>query len=565
MRELREEIFEEIIDNEKWNVNQFSSIADSILQIMVGFMNNTSQSIEADRYFPGYSDIESLGKRSSKLLGNLIKEMGLLNLELDYSHFTNREFRLLFDTIDIELDKHIKRCISKYAPEFFLINMLFYGSIMSRITITTFGEVEVELDFSDKISTLQHIFQLIQKNNLEDVRYPLGEIKKSIELAINFVLIENFSMLSDIKYTKMDYLEIITAFNAKNLLFQLKELIPLLKEKRGKVLLDEEMGIVMPDFFTNAFKMYAEKTIKEKIRVENDLTKELFKIFFDEMGFEPIDVINYITEDDNNRAFKIYNNYVSIAAKDLIRVDLMLNQKVSYRGSNNILHYFTLNTLMLEKYPSAIRTIESKNERLFRSPIIDLGDKLIVPTFAWLESIHYLSLRILNRDIDLTAKRTQKHWNELIKITYDEYDIKGLKEILKDQGFLVGKNWELGKVPEIKKIIESKKNIPHEIDLYYIDGDVLVIKDVKNYGMQHSISAAKKVVNKIDKDKEKMEGLRDFILKYIDIFRKKIGLPFDDVSVGILTVDPTIYNYLVEENESGKIQSIHEFKESIMN
>ncbi len=65
--------------------------------------------------------------------------------------------------------------------------------------------------------------------------------------------------------------------------------------------------------------------------MENDFTKKLFDIFRESLGFQPKDIIKYVTTNENEgeRAFRILDNYVSIADKELLSIDIMLNQELT--------------------------------------------------------------------------------------------------------------------------------------------------------------------------------------------------------------------------------------------
>jgi hypothetical protein len=554
MRNLRRLALEELVGDQEYSIKRLDDIIETIMQVFDGYMNSSNIYDKEEKDL----SMESLERLSSKRIGAIAKDLGIIDSRFDFSTFSNKEFRMLIYTIEAELDKHISEYLYKYSPELFITNMMFFASIISKVTMEANSEEEIEFDFNDEILSIERTLQSIRKTASQDIRPFLREIKAATEYSINYVLLSTFTM-SDVSRTKkMDYLEILVLFNAKNYLFQLRELIPLLKDRRGELSINEE-GIMIPNYFVDGFNKYAELTMNEKIRVENNLTNKLFEVFRKIMEFEPENIIKYILSQDENRALKIYNNFLSIVDKNLLRMDIMLNQKLTFSGGNKIIECFTLNDKNFYKSKSATELTESKNDRLFIAPIIEVEDKLILPTYSWLESIHYFSFRILNRDINI--KNIDHHnWNELIKTTYDEYDIQELKSLLEYHGYIAGKNWDLSQDKELKDLIESVKGMPHEVDLYYIKDNMLMIHDLKNYGMQFSFSDAKKLVDSVRIEKKKLRKLKKFIMDRKDFFERRLGFPFADVSLGIITVDPTIYNFFVEKEDEVSVKSIAEFR-----
>jgi len=362
---------------------------------------------------------------------------------------------------------------------------------------------------------------------------------------------------------QVDLFKILTLFNAKSTLQQIKDIILILGDSREEFKLDKDRGIVLPRKIPEAFSSYTDKTKDIRVRIENDLTTQVFDIFYDALGFQPKNIFEYAAQDEGKRAFRIYDNFLSIADKELLPLDIMLNQKLSYQGVTNLINIFTLNKkdFYEQKNNSGDKSnhMGSANSRLFRAPIIRLDTKILVPTYTWLESLHYLSHRILNRDI--FSDMVTDTWNELIKKTYDEYDLPRLKLYLHEKNINAQINVDLAQIEELKKDLESIKKMPHEIDLLYFEEKSLVIMDLKNYGIQHNFTDVRKVVQKINPQKAKMSKLRQFVLERKNVFEKLLESEFDEVIVGILTVNPTIYPYIQKDESLVKVISIQDFKE----
>ena len=90
----------------------------------------------------------------------------------------------------------------------------------------------------------------------------------------------------------------------------------------------------------------------------------------------------YLSVTDDERAFKLGNNYVSVAERDLLVNDLALNQRISVDTSKLIIENLTLNNQ--EFYRNKIESLVGEpNKRMFRSPLIN---------FSNFQSFHFWNL-----------------------------------------------------------------------------------------------------------------------------------------------------------------------------
>lgn len=567
MINLRENIVNMIAENNVLNVEggNYDEILRTIQVVIIGRLCELNRQEELPKEFMGFSDIKSLQFSSLNLIGSIIEENGLDIMSLDFSSFSNEDFRDLLDFIGNELDKRIDRYTMFHTAEELLIEVLTFASVLSKLTLSVYAENSDSVNPKEILEFVEFWLRILDIYNIDDTRGLIGEMKGAVECAVDSILLREVKFNNEVTKKPVDYFKILTLFNAKNTLYQIKEIIPILGSERKEVKLDKFKGIILPRKILEAFSLYSDVTKHQKVRVENDLTKNIFDIFYNSLGFQPRDIFNYVAKDEGERAFRIYDNYLSIADKDLLPLDIMLSQKLSYQGVNNIMNVFTLNNedFYKQKDNSNINKMKksnhmcSANSRLFRAPIIRLETKILVPTYTWIESLNYLSLRILNRDI--FSDMVTNEWNELIKKTYDEYDLPELKQHLQEKNINAQINVNLAQVQELKKDIESIKKMPHEIDLLYINKNSLVIMDLKNYGVQHNFTDVRKVVQNINTQKGKMNKLRQFVMEKKDVFRQILKSEFDEVIVGILTVNPTIYPFIQKDEHLVNVLSVQDF------
>lgn len=541
--------------------SNYNEIIASIQKVIIGRLRELTNDEELPNEFTQFADITSLQQRADTLIGSIIERNGLDTMTLDFSSFSNKEFRYLVDFILSELNNEIERYTINYSREFLLIEVLTFASILSNLTMAVYNESEELFRQNDAIKNTAFWLRLLHTYHLDDIRGTIGEMKGAIECAVDAILLNQTTFSENITKKPMDYFQLLTLFNAKNTLYQVRDIIPLLGKDRKDFALDPERGIILPTNILDAFATYTATTKTEKIRVENELTDHLFNTFNESLGFQPKDIINYVTKDESERAFRIFDHFLSIADKELLSLDMMYNQHLSKESVDHLVNAFILNDKKYYKHQDERNNrhhMGSANSRLYRAPIIQLETKILVPTYTWLESLNYLSLRILNRDI--FSEMVTNTWNELIKQSYDEYDLPALQRHLEDKQITAHINVDLANIQEIKEDIESIKQMPHEVDLLFVNQQSLIVIDLKNYGIQHNFVDVRKVVNKINKQKAKMNKLKQFIMERKPIFERMFQEEFNDVSVSILTVNPTIYPYLQKDDSQVDVLSIQDFK-----
>lgn len=555
---LREDIIEELAIESPITYksdDSYVKIIETILRVIKGKVEEIDDSEECKTNSLYYSSIN--------LIGTIIEEKGLDRLSIDFGSFSNKECIELFDFIDSTLDEYIGRYTINYSPEELLLKTLTFSSVISKCTFSVYAEDVTSSNNNWGISEIEQILREIDSIELFDIRSVLGEIKGALEVAVDSILLKRVAFSLSITKKDIDYFKLLTLFNAKNIVNQSKEIVPILGESRKKIKLSKNLGIILPNKIMTAFNTYGGETKNEQIRVENNLTSELFEIFNESLGFKPETILRYASLEEDKRAFRIYDNLVSIADSELLPLDIMFNQGLESRGVNNMMRIFTLNNdEFYEKNSSKNENhLGSANNRLFRAPIIKLDSKILIPTYTWLESLKYLSLRILRRNIfsDIITDT----WNEMVKQTYDEYDLYRLKADLKSKNFDVYTNVDLSQNSLIKKKLESVKKMPHEIDLLYFNKGNMFIFDLKNYGMQHNFSDVRKVVQKINKQKGKMNRLKQFISDNKYIFEKIYGQEINKIIMGILTVNSTVYPYISDNKSKVKVMSVQKFQDEL--
>ncbi|QPQ30834.1 hypothetical protein [Lysinibacillus sp. JNUCC 51] len=568
MFNLRENIVIDIFtEGAVTNVEFNDEILRTFQKVIIGRLRDLNGQEELQKELKEFSNINSLQHSSSNLIGSIIEYNFLDIMSLDFSSFSNANFRDLLDFIEKELDKYISKYTINYTAEELLIKILTFASVLSKLTFSLYAEDSESINPNENFADVEFLLKIIDISNIDDIRGLTGEMKGALECAVDSILLKKVKFSNEITKKQVDLFKILTLFNAKNTLYQIKEIIPILGNDRKDFKLDKDRGIILPRKILESFSSYIDITKDKKVRIENDLTTHIFDIFYNSLGFQPNNIFKYAAQEEGKRAFRIYDNYLTIADKELLPLDIMLNQKLSYQGVNNLMNTFTLNKEDFyeqkdnsnDKKMKKSNHMGSANSRLFRSPIIRLETKILVPTYTWLESLLYLSSRILNRDI--FSDMVTDTWNELIKKTYDEYDLPKMKLYLHEKNINAQINVDLAQMKDLKKDIESIKKMPHEIDLLYFEENSLVIMDLKNYGIQNNFTDVRKVVANINRQKAKMNKLRQFILERKNVFEKILKSEFKEVIVGILTVNPTIYPYIQKDESLVNVISIQDFKE----
>lgn len=500
----------------------------------------------------------SLQTKANQIIGQNLDELHFLELDIPKTFtLSNSGNKQLINCVRKEIMMKIRKSLSLYDRSYMIIQMSLLASVLSKITIylnTDFIQEE-----RDCIDFLIKQFNRINTYTFFDPRVFLGELKTCLELIVNELL--TMELLEDSQFQKIPSINFQAMFDLFGLSFSIIQLdnyidvLPFLKEQeRDEIQFTRGEGIVFPSRIFEQFSKYISET-RDEIVIIGDKKIDIIMRYLEKVKkVSPSILEKYLSVTDDERAFKLGNNYVSVAERDLLVNDLALNQRISVDTAKLIIENLTLNNQ--EFYRNKIESLVGEpNKRMFRSPLINFSNFDVVPVFAFLESAKYFSYRILRTDI--LYKKNGQEWTRLIKENFDERLLPKLKDIALKIDVNARTNYYLNqsKHKEIKNLIKSKK-LMEEIDLFFVYNSTLYIYDLKNYGLARNMRQCKSIINtSIYKEFSKLRKLKTEIEAHKELFEAEFGR-FIHIEIGIVTVNTTPYKYF----KNGRVISMPELQ-----
>lgn len=500
----------------------------------------------------------SLQTKANQIIGQNLDELHFLELDIPKTFtLSNTGIKQLINCVRKEIMMKIRNSLSLYDRSYMIIQMCLLASVLSKITIylnTDFIQEE-----RDCVDFLIKQFNRINTYTFFDPRVFLGELKTCLELIVNELL--TMELLEDSQFQKIPSINFQAMFDLFGLSFSIIQLdnyidvLPFLKEQeRDEIQFTRGEGIVFPSRIFEQFSKYISET-RDEIVIIGDKKIDIIMRYLEKVKkVSPSILEKYLSVTDDERAFKLGNNYVSVAERDLLVNDLSLNQRISVDTAKLIIENLTLNNQ--EFYRNKIESLVGEpNKRMFRSPLINFSNFDVVPVFSFLESAKYFSYRILRTDI--LYKKNGQEWTRLIKENFDERLLPKLKDLALKIDVNARTNYYLNqsKHREIKNLIKSKK-LMEEIDLFFVYNSTLYIYDLKNYGLARNMRQCKSIINtSIYKEFSKLRKLKTEIEAHKELFETEFGR-FIHIEIGIVTVNTTPYKYF----KNGRVISMPELQ-----
>ena len=504
---------------------------------------------------------DSLQSRGMKLIGQILDELHFLDLDIPSTFtLTNSGIKKVALYIKVELDRKIQWELALYRKESLLLKLTLFASILSKITINL--DTDYKVSVPDAIDRLIVEFNSIKSFIFFDPRVFLGELKSTLEHIINQVLLtDEYKYFHNSSKVEIDYIGLCNLFElffTKILLDSYIDLLPFINNnERDDISFSKEKGISLPNRILKNFTKYIRDTRDEELIIGDKKIEVIMKYLQQVKNISPNILNDYLSQQDDKRALKLENNYLSICEKNLIINDFSLNQSLSNDDSKLVIDNLTLNNQSFYESVPINSVIGEPNMRLFRAPILEFSEIDILPTFSLLESAKYFPYRILKSDI--LNKKNGREWAKLIRENFDERLLPELREIAKVYDRDCKTNYYLNqsKISEIKMLVKNNSLI-EELDLVFVFNDTLYIYDLKNYGLARNIKQCKSIVNShIYKELAKLNKLKSNILSNKSVFEREFG-QFETIEIGVVTVNTTPYKYF----KSGRVHSIPELRKN---
>ncbi|MEX2803689.1 hypothetical protein AB3329_01045 [Streptococcus sp. H31] len=479
--ELDEETLKNIIAVDLDNREVENNIFYFLLKISNGEMKRFS--VKND-----FTNTNSLvfAEETERILSEIYQELPINFEYIELSRSSNSQLSRIVDMFEEALDRKIQQYYYSFTREKVLLSLLRFSSIISRLTFSAYEKVDETKEINTIWDRMIVLWQTFHRDPVMDNRGFIGELKGSLEAAVNDLLLAEITFSRDTSL-EPDLEKILVLYHSKIYLWQIRHSIPILFERRGELLLNSQIGIGIPAYILEAFSNYQRRLKNVTQRVMNEKSDNVFSRFEIEYGFRPEVVLEYLSLADDQRAHKLEGIAVSLSPKELLIEDIRFNRKLSRRGAEDAINVFVLNDNNYYRLNSDGH-FWSSNNRLFRTPLIELESFYLLPTFTFMEAALYLPKRILTRE-----NGTKGSYNKFVKLNeFDEYDLPTLQEHLNSWNISSLINFDLAQINQIKEKIEEKK-ITKEYDLLYVYKENLFIWNLKNWGFEYNLFEVKKI------------------------------------------------------------------------
>lgn len=283
-----------------------------------------------------------LMKETEKILSEIYSELPINFAKIDLSGLSNSELKIMVNMFEEVLDRRIQQYYSSYSKERILLLLLQFSSVISKLTFSAYEVVDENFRPHNAWDYLIHLWQMFHRDPVMDNRALIGELKGSLEAAVNDLLLSNMQFSKNIHLVP-DLERILVLYHTKVYLWQLKNVIPILFDRRSELRLNSEIGIGIPIYLLESYSIYQSKLKNDTQRVINEHSDGIFSRFEDYYEFKPDTVWEYLSAPDSDRAHKLEGIGVSISPKKLLIEDIRLNRKLSRTGAENAIDMFVLN------------------------------------------------------------------------------------------------------------------------------------------------------------------------------------------------------------------------------
>lgn len=244
--------------------------------------------------------------------------------------------------------------------------------------------------------------------------------------------------------------------------------------------------------------------------------------------------------------------------EEALVLDIQHRTKQTKEAIQNLLNDLSLKPIKSE---SIIKQTFSSKNRLFRTPVIKISNYYLVSFQMLLEASNYFRYRILKNELD---KNLNRSLNNLVKENFNEIGLNDLRDKI-IEGNINGKiNFALNIHSKCKHIFENKKDLPQEIDCYFIIGTHLYIIELKNRDLQRSLFEVSKSINKVKSDLFKLSKLRNTIMENKAVMEDVFQGKFNNIHIYLTHKYPHFLDGTFDNEHEVTIMSFEDLVKNFM-
>lgn len=442
---------------------------------------------------------------------------------------------MIFDKEDIlklseyklsEYNNMLNNCLIKYNKEILIQYLYMSASIISYISVNSFYNYKSQDSNEISKTFLNLIIDTIGIIFDEDYIY-LNDIfakeKKAFEYLIHYIL-----------NTKIDYLEYSNEVDIQQLI-EIGSLIVsevIINETSKKIYkighyFELVEGRILPDSeFIEKQKKYFDKALRYQYKTNNKDVDNIINLFQDVENYSPLIYEKYIIS--NNKFLKedVISNFIEA---ELLKLDIKKSIGLTNANTQKL-----LDSLSLKASNNVEKEILKDNNRLFLTPLINIGKYYLVSSSLMIEAAHYFKKRILKGNLSNNKVKRK------IENKYDEIELQELKDLMTTRGIVNGINLALQVNDRLKKLFYSK-GITKEVDFYFIKSGVLNIVEFKNHELARNMYEVVKHYDESEGDVRKYLRMVNIIDENKNLFFEVFGDRFYSIRKFFVFKNPNPY------------------------
>ncbi|WP_158087922.1 hypothetical protein [Clostridium botulinum] len=423
-----------------------------------------------------------------------------------------------------EYKNMLNNCLRKCNKEMLIQYLYMSASIISYISMNSFYIYKYKSQDSNDVSKtfLNLIIDTIGIIFDDDYIY-LNDIfakeKKAFEYLIHYILNTEINYLDYSNEVDIQQLIEITSLIVSELIIN-RTAKKIYKIGHHFQLVEDR---ILPDSeFIEKQKKYFDKSLKYQYKINNKDVENIIDLFQNIERYSPIIYEQYIVNTNKFLKEEAISNFIE---GELLKLDI--NKSIGLANSDI---QKLLDSLSLKSSDNIEKDILNDKNRLFLTPLINVGKYYLVSSNLMIESAHYFRKRILKGNLSNNSRVKRKIENK-----YDEIELQELKYLMTKRGIINGINKSLQVNDKFKKLF-CEKGITKEVDFYFIKSGVLNIIEYKNHELarnmfeivkrcdedENDVKRYLRMVNKIDENRElffQLFGAKFYSIKAFFIFK----------------------------------------------
>ncbi|MGX7265863.1 hypothetical protein [Enterococcus crotali] len=455
-----------------------------------------------------------------------------LNLPEDIDLSNKNNAYAILNSLENQYKVQLSNILTEYSRENLLQNFFSNATAISYICAQSYSweygdKIKYPVD-KNKMNLISEILSLVNKFEVYDLRIFYGGDKKSFEYLIHFVL------NSQLEFKQNDAfdIDIMSIMKITQLLLEIEQKKKSLNHlyKSGGTILISDNNLIIDNKFQKKVLQYFEETKDFEIDLYSGEIDEIYYLFEQKRGYSPFLLEEYLYEYDGK--FLETRTIMTFIESEALVEDIFRKTRKDKAAIRLMLDDLTLKKISND---SIAKETFSNDNRLFRTPLIKIGNYYLVSFYTLLESSLYFRYRILKNHLKKGLDRNTKN---LVKENFDESDLKNLEQLLIDKKVLGKVNYDLNKNSNCKKLFAKEPSIAQEIDFYYIKDNTLHLMELKNRDISRSLHGVVQSASTAEKHMKNMLKRKQFFLKNKQLFGEIFGAEFNSIQLYLVNKYP---------------------------